>query len=53
MKQKLLQVLLTMQKDDEGREILKKLRIEKFTDIKERDYEDVAYLYDVVKKILH
>jgi phosphonate transport system substrate-binding protein len=48
VKQKLRHVLLTMQKDSEGREILKKLHIEKFIDIRERDYEDVVRLYDVV-----
>lgn len=49
MKRKIRQVLLTMTADAKGREILKKLRIEKFVDIKERDYDDVLRLYNSVK----
>ncbi len=45
VKKKIRQILLTLQRDVEGREILNKLRIEKFVDIQERDYEDVMHLY--------
>jgi phosphonate transport system substrate-binding protein len=52
LKRKLRQVLLTMHEYAEGREILKKLRIEKFVDIKERDYDDVLRLYNSVKDLI-
>ncbi len=45
LKQKIRQILLTMHKDSEGGEILRQLHIEKFVDIRERDYEDVLRLY--------
>lgn len=49
LKRKIKQVLLNMQADNQGREILKKLRIEKFVDIRERDYDDVLQLYKSVE----
>ncbi len=49
LKRKIKQVLLNMQADNQGREILKKLRIEKFVDIREQDYDDVLRLYNSVK----
>ncbi len=49
LKTKIRNVLLTMHKDGRGREILKKLRIEKFVAIKDKDYDDVLKIYRQVK----
>ncbi len=49
VKQKIRQILIAMDRDAGGCEILGKLHIEKFVDIKERDYEDVVHLYNRLK----
>lgn len=42
-------ILLTMHQDAKGREILKKLRIEKFVEVNADSYRDVIQMYDKVK----
>ncbi len=49
LKKKLRDILLTMHEDAEGKEILKKLRIEKFVAIGDKDYGDVLEIYRKVK----
>lgn len=49
LKKKLRHILLTMHEDVRGREILKKLRIEKFVVVTDKDYEDVLEIYRKVK----
>ncbi len=49
VKQKIRQVLIAMDRDAEGREILEKLHIAKFVEIREKDYEDVVRLYHRLK----
>ncbi len=49
VKQKMRQILFAMDRDAEGREILRKLHIGKFVDIREGDYEDVVHLYNRLK----
>lgn len=48
VRKKLRDILLSMHKDPAGMEILRKLRIEKFVDIRDKDYEDVSRLYKMV-----
>ncbi|RJQ21730.1 MAG: phosphate/phosphite/phosphonate ABC transporter substrate-binding protein [Nitrospiraceae bacterium] len=42
-------ILFTMHEDAEGSDILKKLRIDKFKDVKGADYQDVLQMYEKVK----
>ncbi len=49
LKRKLRQALFAMQNDAAGREILGKLHIKKFVDIRESNYDDVVRLYNRVK----
>jgi len=49
LKKKLVNILLTMHEDARGKEILKKLRIEKFVAVRDKDYEDVLEMYRKVK----
>ena len=49
LKKKLRNILLTMHEDARGREILKKLRIEKFVAVTDKDYDDVLEIYRKVK----
>ncbi len=52
LKNKLKDILLAMHEDAGGREILKKLRIEKFVAVRDRDYRDVLDIYRKVKNRL-
>ena len=45
-------VFLDMHREAKGREILRKLRIEKFVQIKDEDYQDVRRIYSAVKGTL-
>jgi len=49
LKKKLRDILLTMHEDIRGREILKKLRIEKFVAVTDKDYDDALEMYRKVK----
>ena len=49
LRNKLRNILLTMHEDARGREILKKLRIEKFVAVKDKDYDDVLDIYNKIK----
>jgi phosphonate transport system substrate-binding protein len=49
LKVKIRKALLEMNGDSEGRRILSRLRIEKFVDIRNSDYDDVLRIYDKVK----
>ena len=49
LKGQLTSVFLDMNREAKGREILRKLRIEKFVQIKDQDYQDVRRLYSTVK----
>jgi phosphonate transport system substrate-binding protein len=49
LKQRLTKVFLDMYRAPKGREILRRLRIEKFVRISDRDYQDVRHMYDMVK----
>jgi phosphonate transport system substrate-binding protein len=49
LRKQLTRVFLDMHKEAEGREILRKLRIDKFVKIKDEDYRDVRRVYDAVK----
>lgn len=48
-KKKIKEILLAMHEDPEGIAILKKLRIDKFVDIKDEDYQNLYQMYDEVK----
>jgi len=48
-KKKIRRIFLDMNKDPKGREILNKLGIEKFKEIKDKDYQDVFHMYTGVK----
>lgn len=50
VRRKIRTALLTMNETPEGRAILKKLRIERFVDIREKDYQDVLQMYSAVKE---
>lgn len=52
LRDEIRRVLFTMHEDPKGREILKKLRIGKFVDVKQEDYQDVLQMYNKVKKHL-
>lgn len=52
LRRQLTKAFLDMNKDPKGREILRKLRIEKFVKIRDRDYRDVRRIYDLVKGVL-
>ncbi len=49
LRRQLTSVLLDMHRKAKGREILRKLRIEKFVQIKDQDYQDVRRIYSAVK----
>ncbi len=49
VKRKIRSALLTMHHTAAGSDILKKLRIEKFVEIRDKDYQDVAQMYRMVK----
>jgi len=49
VKTEIQRVLLTMHQDAKGREILKKLRIDKFVEVNEDSYQDVVQMYNKVK----
>ncbi len=49
LKRQLERALLDMHRDPEGREILRKLRIEKFVQIRDADYNDVRRIHGMVK----
>ena len=49
LRQEIKKILFTMHEDAKGRDILKKLRIDKFTDVKGDDYQDVLQMYEKVK----
>lgn len=50
VKRKMTTILLTMHETAAGQDILKKLRISKFVDIREKDYQDVLQIYGAVKE---
>lgn len=52
LKKRIRDILLSMHEETEGRKILASLRVERFVDIKESDYEDVSRMYKLVKKLL-
>lgn len=49
LKERITRILLTMHEDARGKEVLKKLRIYKFIEIKDKDYKDVLEMYNRVK----
>lgn len=49
IKAEVKKILLTMHEDAKGKGILKKLRIDKFIDIKDTDYDDVYEMYQGIK----
>lgn len=49
LRMKLKEILLSMHKDPEGMEILKKLRIDKFVCIGGSDYQDISRMYKMVR----
>jgi phosphonate transport system substrate-binding protein len=52
LRRRLTEAFLDMHRHPGGREILRKLRIEKFVKIRDRDYQDVRRMYDTVKDSL-
>jgi phosphate/phosphite/phosphonate ABC transporter binding protein len=52
LKRRLTRAFLDMHREPKGRAILRKLRIERFVKIKDRDYQDVRRIYDMVKGVL-
>ena len=49
LRDRLKKILLEMHEDARGREILNKLRIEKFVAVRDKDYDDVLEMYKKVK----
>jgi len=49
LKQEIQRILLTMHQVATGREILKKLRIDKFVEVNEDSYQDVVRMYNQVR----
>ncbi len=49
LKRRLTEAFLDMSREPGGREILRRLRIEKFVKIRDEDYRDVGSIYDMVK----
>lgn len=52
VRRKMAGILLSMHEDSVGREILKKLRIEKFVAARDDDYQDVRRMYNTVRSSL-
>ena len=52
VRRKMAGILLSMHEDSVGREILKKLRIEKFVAARDDDYQDVLRMYNTVRSSL-
>ena len=49
LRRRLTEAFLDMHRHPRGREILRKLRIERFVKIRDRDYQGVRHMYDTVK----